>query len=53
VGTRQSGEAGFRLIDPSLDADLIRNWFDSPVVGQLEVPENMLNFWRPLADEVD
>jgi len=53
VGTRQSGEAGFRLIDPALDADLIRNWFDSPVIEKLKTPENMLHFWRPLADEVD
>ncbi len=53
VGTRQSGEAGFRLIDPALDADLIRHWFDSPVVTQVQVPENMLHFWRPLAEEID
>jgi ATP-dependent DNA helicase RecG len=54
VGTRQSGEAGFRLIDPALDADLIRKWCASPVLNQLEqVPEAMLRFWRPLAEEVD
>ena len=54
VGTRQSGEAGFRLIDPALDADLIRRWCASPVLNQLEqVPEPMLRFWRPLAEEVD
>ena len=54
VGTRQSGEAGFRLIDPTLDADLIRKWCASPILNQLEqVPEPMLRFWRPLAEEVD
>ncbi len=53
VGTRQSGEAGFRLIDPSLDVELIRNWGTSPVVSQIKVPEDMLYFWRPLAEEVD
>ena len=54
VGTRQSGEAGFRLIDPALDADLTRRWCASPILTQLEqVPEPMLRFWRPLAEEVD
>ncbi|MDQ7001756.1 MAG: ATP-dependent DNA helicase RecG, partial [Ghiorsea sp.] len=54
VGTRQSGEAGFRLIDPALDADLIRQWCASPVLNQLEtVPEPVLRFWRPLAEAVD
>ncbi|MDQ6988525.1 MAG: ATP-dependent DNA helicase RecG [Mariprofundaceae bacterium] len=54
VGTRQSGEAGFRLLDPALDADLIRTWFEHEVLSQVEnIPEHMLHFWRPLADEVD
>lgn len=53
VGTRQSGEAGFRLIDPSLDVELIRHWGTSPVISNIEVPEDMLHFWRPLAEEVD
>ncbi len=54
VGTRQSGEAGFRLIDPALDAELIRSWFESDIVASLNgIPEPMLKFWRPLAEEVD
>ncbi len=54
VGTRQSGEAGFRLIDPALDADLIRQWHDHALLQNLDdLPELMLKFWRPLAEEVD
>jgi len=54
VGTRQSGEAGFRLIDPALDADLIRLWVNSPILQQLpQLSHAPLKFWRPLAEEVD
>ncbi|MDX8387311.1 MAG: ATP-dependent DNA helicase RecG [Ghiorsea sp.] len=54
VGTRQSGEAGFRLIDPALDVELIRTWHQSPMITALgDTPERMLKFWRPLAEEVD
>ncbi len=53
IGTRQSGEAGFRLIDPALDTDLIRRWGNSPVIEEVSISENMRQFWRPLADEVD
>jgi len=54
VGTRQSGEAGFRLIDPALDAELIQQWHHHAVVQQLSpVPEVMLQFWRPFAEEID
>jgi ATP-dependent DNA helicase RecG len=54
VGTRQSGEAGFRLIDPALDGELIRSWHNHQIIQVLEdIPEPMLRFWRPLAEEVD
>ena len=54
VGTRQSGEAGFRLIDPALDAEIIRNWAHSEILSMMQpLPDAMVNFWRPLAEEVD
>jgi len=54
VGTKQSGDAGFRLIDPALDTELIRDWHESHVISALSpMPEPMLRFWRPLAEEVD
>ncbi len=53
IGTRQSGEAGFKLIDPAMDAGLIRTWANSPIPAQIQLPENMRLFWRPLAEEVD
>ena len=51
VGVRQSGEAGFRLLDVVRDAALIRQ-------GQLggcgdAVSERMIEFWRPVAEAVD
>ncbi|MDX8382336.1 MAG: ATP-dependent DNA helicase RecG [Ghiorsea sp.] len=53
IGTRQSGEAGFKLIDPVWDADLIRQWCDSDIIGQVKVSDDVVHFWRPLAEEVD
>jgi len=54
VGTRQSGEAGFRLIDPALDAKLIQSWHQDKILDNMcTIPEHMLHFWRPLAEEVD
>lgn len=54
IGTRQSGEAGFQLIDPVLDTALIRSWCDHPSIQGIGTPPaTMLKFWRPLADEVD
>ncbi len=53
IGTRQSGEAGFRLIDPARDSDLIRHWSTSSVIHQVCISEDMQHFWRPFATEVD
>ncbi len=53
IGTRQSGEAGFRLIDPALDTDLIRHWGHSLIIEQVQISEDMRQFWRPLAEEAD
>lgn len=51
LGARQSGDMGFRLIDVSRDAALIRHWHEH-LPGQ-EPSEAMLRFWRPLAEIVD
>ena len=51
IGTRQSGEAGFRLLDLAADASLIRHWHEqSP---RLQPDEALLRFWRPAAESVD
>ncbi|MDQ6951431.1 MAG: ATP-dependent DNA helicase RecG [Mariprofundales bacterium] len=44
IGSRQSGDPGFRLLDMAADGALIRHWHDHlPVV---EVNEDMVRFWR-------
>ncbi|MDT8376942.1 MAG: ATP-dependent DNA helicase RecG [Mariprofundaceae bacterium] len=51
VGVRQSGSAGFRLLDSVADTHLILQWhaiFDGCVVD-----DAMVRFWRPEADSVD
>ncbi|OIP98923.1 MAG: ATP-dependent DNA helicase RecG [Zetaproteobacteria bacterium CG2_30_46_52] len=54
IGTRQSGEAGFKLIDPASDANVIRQWYEHEAIIKLGMaPALMVKFWRPLADEVD
>jgi len=51
VGIRQSGDAGFRLLNPSSDFELIRHEFESFQTVTLD--EAMIGFWRPAADSVD
>jgi len=51
VGIRQSGDAGFRLLNPASDFELIRHEFESFQAVQLS--EAMVSFWRPAADSVD
>jgi ATP-dependent DNA helicase RecG len=51
IGTRQSGEAGFRLLDLASDAALIRRWHEK--TPQFIADEAMLRFWRPAAESVD
>jgi len=51
VGARQSGDMGFRLLDVSRDAGLIRHWHAHLPV--CEPSEAMLRFWRPMAESVD
>ena len=51
VGVRQSGEAGFRVLDIVRDAALIRQG-QQPGCGDA-VGEKMIEFWRPVAEAVD
>ncbi|MBF0281820.1 MAG: ATP-dependent DNA helicase RecG [Zetaproteobacteria bacterium] len=51
IGVRQSGEAGFRLLDPALDGALIRS-YDLATLNRLSPKQKMeltaiSTFWRP------
>jgi ATP-dependent DNA helicase RecG len=51
VGVRQSGEAGFRVMDVVRDAALIRQGQQAGCEDA--VTERMIEFWRPVAEAVD
>ena len=51
IGTRQHGDAGFRLLDVAEDAPLIQQWFAA--LPDVKVSDVMQRFWRPLADAVE
>jgi len=51
VGTRQHGDAGFRLLNMAEDAPLIRQWFEN--LPDLMPDESMQRFWRPFAEATD
>jgi len=51
LGARQSGEAGFRLLNIVRDAGLIRHWHEH--LPPVEPTEAMIRFWRPVAESVD
>jgi len=51
LGARQSGEAGFRLLDIAADAALIRHWHEH--LPEFKSTEEMIRFWRPMAESVD
>ncbi len=51
IGTRQHGDAGFRLLDMAEDAAMIRYWFEH--LPEVEPDDAMQRFWRPLADAAD
>jgi len=51
VGTRQHGDAGFRLLNMAEDAPLIRHWFEN--LPELAPDEAMQRFWRPFAAATD
>jgi len=51
LGARQSGEAGFRLLDIVRDVALIRYWYEH--LPSVELTDAMIRFWRPVAGSVD
>ncbi|MDX8413014.1 MAG: ATP-dependent DNA helicase RecG [Mariprofundales bacterium] len=51
IGSRQSGDPGFRLLDLAADGAMIRHWHDH--LPQVTVTADMIRFWRPLADATD
>jgi len=51
IGTRQSGEAGFRLLDIARDAQLIQYWHQH--YPDFHPAEDILRFWRPAASSTD
>jgi len=51
IGTRQSGETEFRLLDPACDAALIRYWHQHLPVFQMD--DVMSRFWRHTDTGVD
>ncbi|MES0371368.1 MAG: helicase-related protein, partial [Mariprofundaceae bacterium] len=51
VGIRQSGDAGFRVLDLCADIQLIQHWHES--FHGCVVSDEMVSFWRPSADSVD
>ena len=51
LGAKQSGEAGFRLLDIAADASLIRYWHEQ--FPEFKPTEDMVRFWRPMAESVD
>jgi len=51
VGTRQHGDAGFRLLNMAEDAPLIRQWFEH--LPEVTPDEAMQRFWRPFAEATD
>lgn len=51
VGIKQSGDAGFRLLNLAGDVTLIQQLHQS--FAGCELSDEMINFWRPAADAVD
>jgi len=50
LGARQSGEAGFRLLDIVRDAGLIHYWYEH--LPPVEPTDAMIRFWRPVAETI-
>jgi len=51
IGTRQHGDAGFRLLNMAEDAGLVRQCFEQ--LPDVEINDTMQQFWRPFADSTD
>jgi len=50
IGLRQSGDAGFRLLDPVLDGERIQRWAE--VLPEPAPTEAMIRFWKPEAEAI-
>jgi len=51
IGTRQHGDAGFRLLNMAEDANLIHQCFEH--LPDVAITETMQHFWRPCAESTD
>jgi len=51
IGTRQHGDAGFRLLNMAEDAPLMRQYFEQ--LPDFTPTEAMQRFWRPCAESTD
>ncbi|MDQ6969806.1 MAG: ATP-dependent DNA helicase RecG [Mariprofundus sp.] len=51
IGTRQHGDAGFRLLNMADDAPLMRQYFEC--LPEFSSNEAMQQFWRPCAESTD
>jgi len=51
IGTHQSGDAGFRLLDLAHDMPLLQQWHEN--LPEFELSDAMVRFWRPLVDSID
>lgn len=51
VGVKQSGDAGFRILNLANDVELIQQLHQS--FSGCELHDAMINFWRPSSDSVD
>ena len=51
IGTRQHGDAGFRLLDIAEDASLLCQWFEH--LPDFSPTEAMQYFWRPCTEAID
>ncbi|MDQ6990243.1 MAG: ATP-dependent DNA helicase RecG [Mariprofundaceae bacterium] len=51
IGTQQSGDAGFRLLNMQKDMNWVRHWHEN--MPNMTLNEAMIRFWRPMKDSVD
>lgn len=50
IGTKQSGEAGFRLLNMQEDIEWVRDWHEH--MPDVCLDEAMIRFWRPMNERV-
>ncbi|MDQ6997150.1 MAG: ATP-dependent DNA helicase RecG [Mariprofundus sp.] len=51
IGTRQHGDAGFRILNMAEDAALVRQYFER--LPDFTLDDAMQHFWRPCAESTD